>query len=187
MTTTVIVNKGTGAGGKNTNKHGLRFEKFTNLNTKQTLKYTKDNYECCKFKNSNKEFICVSGTKLFDYMKNKGEMSDIKPAKGCKRPDEAYIDSDKNIFIIEKKYQQRPGSVEEKIQTGHFKQNHYNKLFPNYNVKYIYCLNNWFKHNFEAEMEYLEECGVKVFWGDNKYYKNKIIKYMTNYISTPPS
>ena len=191
MATTVIVNRGTGAGGKNTNKNGLGFEKFTSLDKKQS-KYLKGKHTYCKFKGSDKEFICVSGAQLFKYMKSIGEMSNLKPAKGCKRPDEAYIDNDKNIFIIEKKYQRRSGSVEEKIQTGDFKQKHFNKLFPKYNVNYIYCLNEWFKTEFESKerggiRSYLEECGVKVFWGERKSYKTKIIKYMINYKLKPQS
>ena len=42
--------------------------------------------------------------------------STMQPAAGCKQPDEAYIDLNrKMVFIIEKKFQQTPGSVDEKI------------------------------------------------------------------------
>ena len=46
----------------------------------------------------------------------------MEKAHGCKNPDECYIDKEsKNMFIIEKKFQQCSGSVCEKIQTPHFK------------------------------------------------------------------
>jgi len=72
--------------------------------------------------------------------------TDINQAHGCKHPDECYIDEEsKNIFIIEKKFQQIPGSVCEKIQTAQFKRWQYSRTFPNYNIIYIYCLSDWFE------------------------------------------
>ena len=61
------------------------------------------------------------------------------PAHGCKDPDAAYI-KDNYIFSIEKKFQEKGGSVVEKLQTAVFKRDHYNILYPNHNVILIYCL-----------------------------------------------
>ena len=183
MSRQIIKTRGFGAGGKNTNKNGLSFEARTCLSSRIRQRFTRKGTELIRFRNCNKELVCVDKSKLFTYMKKINELNlDIKPAKGCKRPDEAYIDlTNKHLFIIEKKFQQRPGSVEEKIQTGHFKQIHYNKLFPNYDVKYIYCLNEWFKNGFESELEYLEQFGINVFWGDSDSYKVDLIKFIKNY------
>ncbi|MBM4285324.1 MAG: hypothetical protein FJ128_08745 [Deltaproteobacteria bacterium] len=51
------------------------------------------------------------------------------------------------LFIIEVKYQQVPGSVDEKLQTCDFKRKQYMKLVSplNLRVEYIYILNDWFK------------------------------------------
>ena len=58
--------------------------------------------------------------------------NDITHAHGCKKPDECYIDEEnKNIFIIEKKNQNGPGSVCEKIQTSDFKKWQYVDYFHN--------------------------------------------------------
>ena len=108
--------------------------------------------------------------------------NNVNRAHGCKNPDECYIDKElKNVFIIEKKFQQVGGSVCEKIQTPHFKIWQYNRTFPNYNIIYIYCLSDWFKLNCKAELEYLQEQNIPVFWGNDKFYKSKIVNFITNY------
>jgi hypothetical protein len=63
-------------------------------------------------------------------------------------PDDAiYVISNNTIFIIEVKYQEVAGSVDEKLQTCGFKLSQYKKLFAplNHNVEYIYILNDWFR------------------------------------------
>jgi len=51
------------------------------------------------------------------------------------------------LFIIEVKYQQVGGSVDEKLQTCDFKRKQYLKLVAplGLKVEYVYVLNNWFK------------------------------------------
>lgn len=51
------------------------------------------------------------------------------------------------LFIIEVKYQQVAGSVDEKLQTCDFKRKQYIKLVAplGLRVEYIYVLNDWFK------------------------------------------
>ena len=51
------------------------------------------------------------------------------------------------LFIIEVKYQQVAGSVDEKLQTCDFKRKQYLKLVSSLGIKveYVYVLNNWFK------------------------------------------
>ena len=182
---TKIMNKGTGAGGLNTNKNGLKFEELTNF---------KDRYESIqpsrngigsevKFKGHLRTFIKVSKSALHKYMNKIGEKNmTLKPAAGCKEPDEAYIDLEKNIvFIIEKKFQQESGSVDEKLQTGCFKQSHYKELFPNFKIYYMYCLSDWFKRNeYESVLNYLTNGGIPVFWGNSETCKENIIDFITN-------
>ena len=63
-------------------------------------------------------------------------------------PDEALYNKDLNtIFIIEKKYQSCPGSVDEKLQTCAFKKWQYNKIekITGIKIEYIYCFNDWFE------------------------------------------
>jgi len=51
------------------------------------------------------------------------------------------------LFIIEIKFQQVSGSVDEKLQTCDFKRKQYQKLMISKNIKveYIYVLNDWFR------------------------------------------
>ncbi len=51
------------------------------------------------------------------------------------------------LFIIEVKYQQVAGSVDEKLQTCDFKRKQYLKLVSSLGLKveYVYVLNKWFK------------------------------------------
>jgi len=176
-----IINKGTGAGGANTNKNGLQFEEVADL---------KDRYESIirrkigsevKFKGHLCTFIEVSKSALHKYMEKIGEKNMmLKPAAGCKKPDEAYIDLEKkNIFIIEKKFQQTSGSADEKLQTGYFKQLHYKELFPNFKIYYMYCLSDWFKRE-ESALKYLKDSGIPVFWGNSETCKEKIIEFIHN-------
>jgi len=74
-------------------------------------------------------------------------------------PDDAiYVISNNTVFIIEVKYQEVAGSVDEKLQTCGFKLNQYKKLFAplNHNVEYIYILNNWFrKQEYKDTLDYI--------------------------------
>tara|TARA_B100001540_G_scaffold69824_1_gene62912 strand:- start:2077 stop:2616 length:540 start_codon:yes stop_codon:yes gene_type:complete len=176
-----ILNKGNGAGGSNTNKNGLPYEKLTDLDDKTiTLEKYKFSSKII-FNNTDKVFIKTKQYNLFQYMKDEID-ENITKAHGCKNPDECYIDKEsKKIFIIEKKFQQCSGSVCEKIQTPDFKLWQYSRTFPNYNIIYIYCLSDWFKTNCIAELEYLNYKKIKYFWGNSKTYKEDIIEFIVNY------
>jgi len=184
-------NRGTGAGGANTNANGLPFEEKVDLKTEYAS--CKDNNSLnngkiiqskkVTFHNSDKEFEITSKTKFHPLMISKGERDlDITVAPGCKEPDEAYIDTNgKNMFIIEKKFQKGSGSVIEKIQSGDFKTEHYGELFPNYKIYYIYTLCDYFKGDEQKSvLKYLQKKNIPVFWGDDADYKSKIIEFILN-------
>lgn len=189
-----IFNKGTGAGGSNTNKNGLPYEELTDLTDKITIieeiKIKKEklkNSFIMYFNNNDNElenqksFIKTKKSELFKCMKDETDLK-INKAHGCKEPDECYIDKEyKNIFIIEKKFQQGSGSVCEKIQSSDFKEWQYSRTFPEYKIIYIYCLSEWFKKNCIAELEYLNEKKFKYYWGNSETYKDDIIKFILNY------
>ena len=63
-------------------------------------------------------------------------------------PDDAiYVIVNNTMFIIELKFQQIAGSVDEKLQTCDFKKKQYRKLLAplNFEVEYFYILNDWFR------------------------------------------
>ena len=177
-----IINKGTNAGGCNTNINGLSYEILTNLETEFEVITNNKYFKNITFKNNNKnKFIYTKQSNLFKCM-DKFINKNIVKGHGCKNPDECFINQRKKIiFIIEKKFQQVNGSVCEKIQTPDFKLWQYNRTFPDYKIVYIYCLSEWFKKNCKAELEYLEYKDIPVFWGNSNIYKTNIIKYMINY------
>ena len=187
MSSNNIKNKGTGAGGSNTNKNGLPYEELTDLHDRITIleenKYSSKIVFDKKSRKSivnKKSFISTKQCNLFKSMKDDID-TNIEKAHGCKNPDECYIDKElKNIIIIEKKFQQCGGSVCEKIQTPDFKLWQYSRTFPGYKIIYIYCLSDWFKENCKAELEYLDFKGLPYFWGNSKTYKDDIINFIIN-------
>ncbi len=62
------------------------------------------------------------------------------------------------LFIIEVKYQQVAGSVDEKLQTCDFKRKQYLKLVAPLGIKveYVYVLNSWFKKpEYKDALDYI--------------------------------
>ena len=85
-------------------------------------------------------------------------------------PDEAlYVPSNKIIYIIEKKFQEQAGSVDEKLQTCDFKKRQYTKLFNplGISVEYIYVLSSWFKQDsYRDVLEYIVEKGCSYYFNE---------------------
>jgi hypothetical protein len=83
-------------------------------------------------------------------------------------PDEAiYVIKENTIFIIEMKSQTVAGSVDEKLQTCGFKLIQYKKLFAslNYEVEYLYILNDWFKkQEYKDVLDYVIYTGCKYYF-----------------------
>ncbi len=62
------------------------------------------------------------------------------------------------LFIIEIKFQQVAGSVDEKLQTCDFKRKQYSKLVHslNWKVEYVYVSNDWFKQSsYKDTLDYI--------------------------------
>ncbi len=62
------------------------------------------------------------------------------------------------LFIIEIKFQQVSGSVDEKLQTCDFKRKQYTKLVHSlgWKVEYVYVLNDWFKDkSYKDTLDYI--------------------------------
>tara|TARA_B100001758_G_C18361730_1_gene586148 strand:- start:405 stop:1319 length:915 start_codon:yes stop_codon:yes gene_type:complete len=180
-------NKGTGAGGKKTNKNGLSYEDKVKIKENKRYKYTDiiniSNKKIDVVKIDNIQFIKANKRKLNIYMKQYKKYKNPCP-DGCKilQPDDCYIDEkNKIIYIIEIKYQEMSGSVDEKIQSGPCKRYSYNRLYPKYNIKYCYCLNNWYKsEKYYLPREFLENNNIKIFWGDDNDYQDNILDWITN-------
>lgn len=85
-------------------------------------------------------------------------------------PDDAiFILKENTLFIIEIKFQEVAGSVDEKLQTCDFKNKQYNKLFKSLNikVKYCYVLNDWFKKpEYKDVLDYIKSVNCYYFFNE---------------------
>lgn len=83
-------------------------------------------------------------------------------------PDEAlYVIINNTLFVIEMKFQQVSGSVDEKLQTCDFKRKQYTKLMAplNIEVEYIYILSDWFrKQEYKDVLDYIISVGCQYYF-----------------------
>jgi hypothetical protein len=154
--TNLIINKGTGSGGANTNYYGKKFEENTNnqirlLNTgyiKHKFTKPKKRYNFYLSKTfEDKTIIFVSQNGLKMYMKNKHDIELFR----C--PDEAYIieykSGKKVIKILEKKEQNVEGSVETKLWSGPSLKREYELMLgDDFEVHYGFCVSDFLKKKF---------------------------------------
>lgn len=83
-------------------------------------------------------------------------------------PDEAlHVIVNNTLFVIEMKYQEVAGSVDEKLQTCDFKKKQCKKLMAplNIEVEYIYILDNWFrKPEYKDVLDYVISMGCQYYF-----------------------
>ena len=183
LTTNVIVNKGTGAGGANTNYFGKKFEEKTD-NQMRLLNegYTKTSftkkaygyYLSKSFEDKTVVFVLQNGLKM--YMKNKYNIELFR----C--PDEAYIieynTGKKIIKILEKKEQNVEGSVETKLWSGPSLKREYELVLgSDFEVHYGFCVSAFLKKRLISNKQkyiilntILNETNIVVLFGDDENY-----------------
>lgn len=106
--------------------------------------------------------------KLYNFLLKRLEINYVDYISKRLEPDEAILVGN-TLFIVEMKFQNGQGSVDEKLQTCHFKKRQYNKLFSNteINVEYIYILNDWFKADaYKDVLDYIKEVGCYYFFNE---------------------
>lgn len=146
-----------GKGGANTNS-GLAFEGKTELS---------------EFLNAQKGYKVENGNvyyhnelvgrvfKKYGFYKFLEELEIDWKALISKRllPDDSiFVIIANTLFVIECKFQQVAGSVDEKLQTCDFKRKQYKKLFSriNYEVEYVYLLSKWFENpSYKDILDYI--------------------------------
>ena len=181
-----IINKGTGAGGANTNLYGKQFEDKTN-NEPRLLEmgYTKhsftknpkkvyDYYLSKTFDDKTIYFVLQNGLKK--YIKTKYNIDMFR----C--PDEAYIieynNGRKVIKILEKKEQNVEGSVETKLWSGPSLKREYELVLgAEFEVFYGFCVSEFLKNKLISnEKKYtilntiFHENNIAVLFGDDENY-----------------
>lgn len=188
-----IINKGTGAGGANTNYYGKKFEEKTNnyirllergyiensftTNQKKVyerVKRPQDYFLSKEFDDKTIIFVLQNGLKK--YLKNKYSIEIFR----C--PDEAYIieynTGKKIIKIIEKKEQNVSGSVETKLWASPSLKREYELVLGNeFEVEYCLCVNFYLQNlllsnnnKYVILNKILVENKINILFGDDDNY-----------------
>jgi hypothetical protein len=187
---TSIINRGTGAGGANTNASGKPFEeKVSNKERLLTKEFIQKSIPGRKGKY---DYFIVNPTNTIVYVKQSGLNSYLSYFFGksiSKKPDEAYIvhkDDEYVLKILEIKNQNMPGSVIEKLQTAYYKRYMYERCL-NMKVEYAYCLSNYLKREYLKDDEesktlrtFNHEKGIHVFFGEDDDYFIKIDEWINS-------
>ena len=155
-----------GMGGANT-KTGLEFEGKTDLVTflskqngytvKENSIYYKDKFVARTFKKH----------KFYDFLSEFGINWKEIISKRLLPDDSIFVMINNTLFIIECKFQQVAGSVDEKLQTCDFKKKQYQKLLSRANIEaeYIYLLSDWFKKKeYKDVLDYIISVGCHFYF-----------------------
>jgi len=183
---TDIINRGTGAGGANTNVNGKSFEEKTSneqrlLSTgfiKKTIPGSdraKYGYYLVKEMSPTESITYLTQTGLkayFEYFFKK-EM--------CRQPDEAYLfrrGTTYTLKVLEKKNQNTAGSVDTKLLAGPgFIEEYQILLGEMFTVRYAFCISAFLKKDYVSDTTKYktlrtinERHGIKVLFGDDVDY-----------------
>jgi len=176
------VNKGTGAGGANTNKTGKPFEEktdnltrmlehgFVSQNTWNPNTWITKTFE-------DKTVVILNQRSLGQYAKQKYGIADV-----YRCPDEAYIfeyaNNKKVIKILEKKMQNVEGSVETKLFAGPSLKREYELMFgPEFEIQYGFCVSEFLQKKilsgtpkYKNLRKILEENNIPILFGNDANY-----------------
>jgi len=194
LTTTLIVNNGTGAGGANTNLYGKKFEEKTDNKPRLiengyekvilNKKNKHDHYLTKTVEDKKITFVSQSGLKT--YIKHKHNIEVFR----C--PDEAYIieynTGRKVIKILEKKTQNGEGSVDTKLLTGlGFKEEYAEALEYKYEVEYAFCVNKFLQNKIQSTKKkyiifnnIMKRHNISILFGDDENYFETVDEWVNN-------
>ena len=111
---------------------------------------------------------------LYKYLKSRGvDWTEIL-SKRLLPDDAVYVIKENTVFILEIKYQEVAGSVDEKPQTCGFKLRQYKRLLAplNYEVEFIYIFNDWFKKpEYRDMLDYILEMRCSYYFNYLPFHK----------------
>lgn len=156
-------------GGAKTNVNGLRFEQDTSLNTALINAGYKIQEKAVLYGNESIGFS-VPKRKLYSKFLNPREINYLDYNYKRWEPDECFInEKTKTAYIIEKKFQNSSGSVDEKLLGCEFKKRKYTNLLAplGYEVIFLYVFNDWFKQSmYQDVLEYIKEKDCHYFFNE---------------------
>jgi len=193
-----VINKGTGAGGANTNYNGLSFEEKTSIEPfLNKYKYEKKEIKIKKRKSIYYEYK-ENDLNIIYFKKNGFKLYFEKEFNiiTYKEPDEAYLiknsDSDYTLKILEKKNQNVEGSVEDKLRTGRFNREDYELMLNitekyKFNIIYAFCVSKFLQDKLEQKvhnikyinmMKIMKKDNINVLYGDDDDYQDKLCDWI---------
>lgn len=192
-----IINKKTGAGGKNTNYYGKEFENKTN----NQIRLLNDGY-------IKKEFIHINNKKVYGYylfktfedktitfvLQNglKTYMLATYNIELFRCPDEAYIieynNGGKTLKVLEKKEQNVEGSVETKLWSGPALKDEYEYMLGSiFKVEYGFCVSNFLKTKLTSNKnkyiilnKIFKKHNIAVLFGDDADYFERLDSWINS-------
>lgn len=196
--TTTIINKGTGAGGANTNVTGKSFEQKTENETRLLeAGFTRKpipGYE----KNTEGSFYYLiketSPTESVVYLTQGGLKKYFEhffKKELCRHPDEAYLFRNGDQYtlkILEKKNQNKSGSVDTKLMTARDFIEEYEDSIedPNFTVHYAFCVSDFLKKDYVSDKKKWvllrarhKKYGIAVLFGDDPNYYETLDAWIT--------
>lgn len=153
-----------GTGGGNT-KTGLLFEGKVEL---ISLFESIEGYEVKKTRNNSGVYIyynnqevarCFKKHEFYRFLAECGIPWENQLSKKLLPDNGLFVIVRNTLFIIEIKFQQVAGSVDEKLQTCDFKRKRYSALVKplNWKVEYVYVLNDWFRDaSYKDTLDYID-------------------------------
>lgn len=191
--------KKNGTGGANTNAHGLKFEDKTSLAARIDRDLS-DKYELKRHDPNSKKSpqavdvirkedqkligVLAAKGRFYDLLKERYNLENVDSKEWY--PDEAFFNFETNtVYIIEKKWQQTNGSVDEKLLGFPNKRLLYQKIFnqlskePKVTVEFggLFGPSSWWLKNDGVSVERYRDTfdilrmeGVRVFFDDYEYW-----------------
>jgi hypothetical protein len=181
-TMSTLINKGTGAGGANTNATGIAFEtKTDNESRLLSSGWVKKLIPSAKGKYA---YYLENADNTICYMTQNGLKSYVKHFHNkelFREPDEAYLfrNGDKyTLRVLEKKNQNGPGSVDTKLCAGQWFKDEYKEcLGEQFVIEYAFCISSYLKKEYLSDtpkfrtMRKLHaEQSISVLFGDDEDY-----------------
>ena len=159
-----------GAGGGNT-KTGIIFEGRTDfINRLEKIPHYSVNKVDIGFEIFYQNKIVARSFKQHDFyrfLSNEGINWEKIISKKLLPDDAIYVIHNNTLYILEIKYQEVEGSVDEKLQTCDFKKKQYKKLMSQINIEaeYIYILSNFFrKDKYKDVLDYVISVGCQYYF-----------------------
>jgi hypothetical protein len=158
-----------GIGGANT-KSGLHFEgKVDFLEVLKTVPGYEVKADGSILFKEKQVAVNLRKNALYKFLEQKGIDHKSILSKKLLPDDAIFVPRTNTFYVIEIKFQNVAGSVDEKLQTCHFKKRQYEKLLNSLGVQveYIYILSDWFKAPaYKDVLAYIKEVDCDYEFGE---------------------